>query len=81
MIKTSLGFVEGNTIRLHGDIGVPPGQLVEVQIKVIEDAQPVGAGILRSAGALADQPQWGLIMEEIYQARRIQRAADIDLPE
>jgi hypothetical protein len=73
MTKTLLGRVHGKTIELDEDLGVVDGQEVEVQIKVISPSANWGDGILRTAGALADDPYWDAIMEEVHQARKIER--------
>ena len=73
MTKTLHGKVHGKTIELDEDLGVAEGQEVEVQIKVISPAEKWGEGILRTAGALADDPYWDAIMEKVHQARKIER--------
>lgn len=78
MLKTFHGIVHGNTIEINQDIGVSDGQEVEVQIKVIQPTKKWGDGILRSAGALADDPHWDAIMEEIHQARKLERRPQLE---
>ena len=73
MIKSLHGVVHGRTIELDGDLGVPEGQEVEVQVTVVPSRKPWGEGIRRTAGALADDPDWGGIMDEVYQARKVER--------
>ena len=73
MNKTIHGKVHGKTIEFDEDLGVAEGQEVEVQIKVISPSATWGEGILRTAGALADDPYWDAIMEEVHQARKIER--------
>jgi hypothetical protein len=73
MTKTLHGKVHGWTIELDEDPGVAEGQEVEVQMKVISPPKKWGEGILRTAGALADDPYWDGIMEEIHKARKIER--------
>jgi hypothetical protein len=73
MTKIVHGIVHGKTIELDEDPGVPEGQDVEVQINVIAAPRKWGEGILRTAGALADDPHWDAIMEEVHQARKIER--------
>ncbi len=71
MTKTLHGKVHGKTIELDEDLGVAEGQEVEVQVKVIPNtALKTGEGILRTAGALADDNEWDAIMEEIHQQRK-----------
>ncbi len=73
MTQTVHGKVHGNTIQLDQDLGVAGGQQVEVELKFIEPDKKWGEGILRTAGALADDPYWDAIMDEIYQARKVER--------
>ena len=65
------GVVHGNTIELKGPLGVPDGQEVELQVKVVaKAARKPGEGFLRTEGALADDPYWDDIMEQIYRERK-----------
>ncbi len=74
MIRTVHGKVHGKTIELEEDLGVPEGQEVEVQVKVIiKEARKPGEGLLRTEGALADDTEWDAVMEEIHQARKVER--------
>jgi hypothetical protein len=71
MSKTWHGKVRGRTIELDEDPGVAEGQEVEVEMKVVpKPTQKTGEGFLRTEGALADDPHWDAIMEEIYQERK-----------
>ena len=78
MTKVLHGKVHGKTIELTEDVGVPEGQEVEVQVKIVEPARKWGDGILRTAGALADDPYWDGIMEEIHQARKLERRPQLE---
>ena len=78
MTKTLHGKVHGKTIELDEDLGVADGQEVKVQIKVIPPTRKWGEGILRTAGALADDPYWDAIMEEIHMARKIERRPQME---
>lgn len=71
MTKTLHGKVHGRTIELDEDLGVAEGQEVEVQVRMLPNPgrQP-GEGLLRTEGALADDPYWDAIMEEIYHERK-----------
>jgi hypothetical protein len=72
--KTVHGTVRGRTIELDQDLGVSEGQEVELQVKLVERAPlPWGDGLRRSAGALADDPHWDRIMDQIHQARKRER--------
>ena len=67
------GTVHGRTIALDEDLGVSEGQEVEVRVKLVRRPTPWGEGLRRSAGVLADDPVFETIMEEIQQARKIER--------
>jgi hypothetical protein len=56
MMKTVLGKIHGETIELYEELDVVDGQEVEVQITVTAPAGNWGEGILRTAGAQADDP-------------------------
>ncbi len=73
MLKQFHGVIHGRTIELTEDPGVVDGQQVEIFIKYVPPPRPWGEGILRTAGALADDPEWDDIMEEIYQDRKMNR--------
>jgi hypothetical protein len=71
LTRTIHGRVRGKTIELdEEDLGVADGQEVELQVKVLPPARAWGEGILRTAGALADDPEWDAIMEQIYRERK-----------
>ena len=78
MTKTVHGIVRGKTIELDEDLGVAEGQEVEVQVKTVQPARKWGDGIHRTAGALADDPYWDAIMDEIHQARKIARRPQME---
>ncbi len=67
------GVVHGNTIRLTEPPGVPDGQEVEVVVRVVQPVRSWGEGILRTAGALVDDPHWDGIMAEIQRERKLER--------
>jgi hypothetical protein len=69
--KTIHGRVRGRTIELDEDLGVAEGQEVEVRVRVLPktERQP-GDGLVRTEGALATDPYWDSIMEEIYRERK-----------
>lgn len=78
MSKSLHGRVHGRTIELDEDPGVAEGQEVEVQVKVIPPTpRKPGEGFLRTEGALADDDEWDGIMEEIHQARKLDRRPQI----
>ena len=68
----------GQTIEFNEDLGVAEGQKVEVQMRVIAKlTRKPGEGFLRTEGALADDEEWDAIMEEIHQARKLERRPQI----
>ena len=73
MAKTLHGTAHGNTITLDEDLGLAEGQEVEVRVRPLPATKEWGTGILRTAGALADDPYWDDIMEEVHRARKIER--------
>jgi hypothetical protein len=70
MTKTIHGKIHGKTIELDQDLGVVDGQEVEVQVTIVQPPRKWGEGILRTAGALADDPEWDAIMEQIQYQRK-----------
>ena len=79
MTKTIRGKIHGKTIELDEDLGVAPGLDVEVQVTIVQPARKWGEGILRTAGALADDPEWDTIMEQIHQDRKLERRPQLEL--
>jgi hypothetical protein len=76
MIKTAHGKVRGRTIELTEDLGLQDGQDVRVQVTPLPPGPPGaawGEGLRQCAGALADDPEWDGIMEEIYRGRKLER--------
>ena len=47
-------------------------------MRIVQSARKWGEGILRTAGALADDPEWDTIMEQIYQDRKVERRPQVD---
>jgi hypothetical protein len=81
MTKVVQGVVHGNTIALEEDLGLAEGQLVELTVRALAPpgTRQAGEGLLRTEGALADDPHWDGIMEEIYRERK--RETRRELPE
>jgi hypothetical protein len=75
------GKINGRTIELDEDPGLAPGEEVEVRINVIQPPEKWGEGILRCAGALADEwtEEDDRILEEIHQDRK--RPSRREIPE
>lgn len=67
------GIVHGNAIELKEPLGVPDGQEVEILVKLVQKNRTPGEGLLRTEGALADDEEWDVIMDEIHKARRLDR--------
>ncbi len=80
MIRTLRGVIHGRTVELTEDLGVPDGEKVEITIKTVASPKPWGGGLRRCAGAFA--ADWteedDRIMEEIYQARKLPRRAQME---
>jgi hypothetical protein len=67
------GIVNGKTIELSDDPGVPAGQEVEVTVKPVRaQSAEWGEGLRQCAGALAEEwtEEDDRILEEIYQQRK-----------
>jgi hypothetical protein len=71
--KVIHGKINGRTIELNEDPGLAPGEEVEVQVRTLPAKQGWGKGLKRCAGALAGDPEWDAIIEEIHQARKLER--------
>lgn len=74
-MKTHHGTIHGRTIQLDLDPGLAEGQEIEVFIQPATEfsASEPGSGLLRTEGALADDPWWDDIMDEIRKARKLER--------
>ena len=72
MTKTIHGKIRGKTIELDEDLGVAEGQDVEITVRMVSSikATRTGEGFLLTEGALADDPYWDAIMEEVHQERK-----------
>jgi hypothetical protein len=73
MTKVIQGKVRGRMIELTEDLGLADGQEVELQLTIPPPSKKWGEGIRRTAGALADDPQWDADMEEIHRLRKLDR--------
>lgn len=78
MIKKVQGIVRGKSIELAEELGVADGQAVEVRVRVVAPQPKLGEGLARCAGALADDPYWDAIMEEVYENRKLERRNQLD---
>ena len=72
MTRTVHGIVNGRTIELTEELGIPQGQEIEITVRIVSSIQTrqTGEGFLRTEGALADDPYWDAIMDEIQQERK-----------
>jgi hypothetical protein len=72
MIKAIHGKVHGRIIELDDDLGVPDGQEVEVQVRVVPSPKQWGDGLRRCAGALANEwtEEDDRVLERIYEDRK-----------
>lgn len=66
------GRIFGRTIELTEDLGLTEGQEVDVSVRVVPPSpvRKAGDGFLRTEGALAEDPYWDAIMEEIHRERQ-----------
>ncbi len=78
MTRTVHGKIHGKTIELDEDPGLAEGEDVEIVLKVVRTPKVWGEGVLRTAGALADDPYWDGIMEEIHQDRKRDRRPQLE---
>jgi hypothetical protein len=81
MTKVLHGTINGRTIELTEDLGLAPGEKVEVQVRTLRNTQNWGEGLKRCAGALAND--WAeeddRILDEIHQDRK--RPSRREIPE
>ena len=78
IVKTVHGTVHGKTIELDEDLGVAEGPKVKVHVKIVQPGRKWGKGILRTAGALADDPEWDTIMEPIRQDGKLNQRPHVE---
>jgi hypothetical protein len=70
MAEVIQGVIHGNTIELQADPGIADGMTVEVTIRAISEHDARVAAILRTAGSMADNPEFDAAMEEVERYRR-----------
>lgn len=78
MTKLAHGRVRGNSIELDEAIGIPEGQEVEVQVRVIGPNPQWGEGIRRSAGGWENAPEMDAIMDRIQSDRKLERRPQLE---
>src|SRR4051812_9089264 len=66
------GVIHGKTIELAVDPGLEDGQRVRVQVMVrpVADLDAQRAAILRTAGSMADDPEFDAVVGEVANARK-----------
>ena len=72
-MKTVQAKIHGRTTESAEELGFQDGQAVRVQVTPLPPAATWGEGLRRCAGALADDPEWDGIMEDIYRERKLER--------
>ena len=72
-MKTLTGVIHGHTIHLHNPPPLAEGAEVEIVIRTSRPKRPLGEGFIRTEGALANDPDWDGIMDEIQQSRHLER--------
>ena len=70
MTRIIHGKVQGRTIELDEDPGVPNGEEVEVTVTRSRPKPPWGEGIKRSAGAAASIAEFDAVFEQIERDRK-----------
>ena len=78
MTQLIAGVIHGKTIELQADPGLGDGQRVEVLVRPAPHRAGSGEGIRRTAGALAGDLHWDVIMDEIHQARKRERRPQVE---
>ena len=73
MSHTLHGVIHGNRIELNTTTALADGAEVEVIIRQTKPARQPMESFLRTEGALADDTAWDAIMDEVQQARRLER--------
>lgn len=78
--KVLRGVIHGQTIELTGDSGIADGAEIEVVLRpvVVRQNRQPGEGFLRTEGALANDPHWDAIMDDIYRSRKIERRPQME---
>jgi hypothetical protein len=81
MTKVIHGKINGRTIELNEDLGLAPGEEVEVQVRSLKPPEHWSESFRRCAGALANEwtEEDDRILEEIYQDRK--RPSRREIPE
>ena len=73
MPETIPGTIHGRTIELEADPGLADGQKVEIIIRPATSADARAAAIARTAGSMADDPEFDAVMAEVERRRKSAR--------
>jgi hypothetical protein len=81
MTRVLHGKINGRTIELTEDLGLAPGEEVEVQVRTLQKTENWGEGLKRCAGVLANDwtEEDDRILNEIHQDRK--RPTRREIPE
>ena len=73
-MKTINGIIHGKTIELDEFTNLVDGSAVEILIRPARPKRQPGEGFRSTEGALADDLEWDRIMDEVHEARRLERS-------
>ncbi len=71
------GVIHGKTIELLVEPGIASGQRVEIIIRPIAEPDDRIAAILRTAGSMANDPEFAAVMSEVRRDRESARYREI----
>ena len=77
MSRTVHGILRGRTIELSEELGMNDGQELGIEVRPVSTKGTRGERLSRSAGALADDPEWDGIMNEVAEARKHERITEV----
>ncbi len=69
MAITAHGKIQGKTIELESDLGIPDGADVEVTVIISKPKPTWGEGLKRSSGAAADIAEFDAVFDQIARDR------------
>jgi hypothetical protein len=79
-MQSVTGVIRGKTIQLDDAPEFAEGAEVELVIRPSRSSGQPGDGLLRTEGALASDADWDEIMEEVQQARQLERTSQSHTP-
>ena len=71
------GVIHGKTIELLTDPGLTDGQEVEMTLRPVDQPDARIAAILRTAGSMANDPEFHAVMEEVQRYRDSARYREV----